>query len=67
MIQRAISFFAKHPNVSGEELFQELKKAKIYVRHFSNPERINEYLRISIGTDEEMHRLIAFLEEYLNK
>ena len=59
--------FAKHPNVSGEELFQELKKAKIYVRHFSNPERINEYLRISIGTDEEMHRLIAFLEEYLNK
>jgi histidinol-phosphate aminotransferase len=35
------------------------------VRHFSKPERIVPYLRISIGTDEEMRELIAFLENYL--
>ena len=29
--------------------------------------RINEYLRITIGTDEQMHKLIDFLKKYLNK
>lgn len=57
--------FAKHPKYSGVELFDELKKAGIYVRHFSKPEKINEYLRISIGTDEQMQKLIAFLESYI--
>ena len=57
--------FAKHPEYSGVELFNELKKAGIYVRHFSKPEKINEYLRISIGTDEQMKQLIAFLESYI--
>lgn len=57
--------FAKHPKYSGVELFNELKKAGIYVRHFSKPEKINEYLRISIGTDEQMQKLIAFLESYI--
>ena len=59
--------FAKHPEISGEALFEDLKKADIYVRHFSNPSRINEYLRISIGTDEEMEQFIAFVREYVNK
>lgn len=59
--------FARHPEVSGEALFQALKEHDIYVRHFSRPERINEYLRITIGTDAQMERLIAFLKEYLNK
>ena len=57
--------FAKHPKYSGVELFDELKKAGIYVRHFSKPEKINEYLRISIGTDEQMKQLIAFFESYI--
>ena len=57
--------FAKHPKYSGVELFDELKKAGIYVRHFSKPEKINEYLRISIGTDEQMQKLISFLESYI--
>ena len=59
--------FAKHPAISGEALFEDLKKADIYVRHFSNPSRINEYLRISIGTDEEMEQFITFVREYVNK
>ncbi len=57
--------FVTHPKVSAEQLFEDLKKAGIYVRHFRNPERIRNYLRISIGTDEEMCTLFAFLKEYL--
>ncbi len=57
--------FARHPKVSGQKLFEDLKAAGIYVRHFNSPERIKEYLRISIGTDEQMEKLISFLENYL--
>lgn len=59
--------FAKHPQVSGEALFEALRENDIFVRHFSNPPRINEYLRITIGTDEQMRTFIAFLEAYLEK
>ncbi len=57
--------FAKHNSVNAEYIFEELKKAGIYVRHFSKPERIANYLRISIGTDEEMHTFIEVLKEIL--
>ncbi len=56
--------FAKHPNYCAKTLFEALKEVKIYVRYFNQP-RINEYLRISIGTDEEMEKLIGFLENYM--
>ena len=59
--------FAMHPDVSGVALFEALREHDIFVRHFSNPARINEYLRITIGTDEQMKTFIAFLKEYLNK
>ena len=58
--------FAMHPKVSGEKLFEVLKEQDIYVRHFSKPARINEYLRITIGTDEQMQELIDFLRSYLS-
>lgn len=57
--------FAKHPNISGKKLFEDLRAQNIFVRRFNSPERISEYLRISIGTDEEMKTLISFLEEYV--
>ena len=57
--------FAQHNRVSGEELFLELKKAGIYVRYWS-ADRISNYLRITIGTDEEMDKMIEFLKNYLN-
>jgi histidinol-phosphate aminotransferase len=57
--------FATHPGVDMVQLFRDLKQADIYVRHFDKPERIVPYLRISIGTDEEMQELITFLREYL--
>ena len=41
-----------------------VKKEDIYVRHFSK-ERISNYLRISIGTKEEMQTMIGFLQNFL--
>jgi histidinol-phosphate aminotransferase len=59
--------FARHPEVSGEAIFAALKEKDIYVRHFNKPERIREYLRITIGTDEQMQELIDFLQQYLSR
>lgn len=59
--------FATHPKVEAKQLFEDLKKADIYVRYFKSPERISNYLRISIGTKEEMEIFVSFLREYLSK
>ena len=56
--------FASHSRVPAKELFEELKQQQIYVRYFDQP-RLSNYLRISIGTREEMEALFAFLEKYL--
>ena len=58
--------FASHKEVPAKEIFEAAKKEKIYVRYFAKP-RIDNYLRISIGTDEEMKSLVAFLEKFINK
>ncbi len=55
---------AAHPSCPARELFEALKREGIYVRYFDKP-RIDNYLRISIGTEEEMDALIQFLEKYL--
>jgi len=56
--------FAKHNEVNGEFLYKSLKDRGVLVRYF-NKERINDYLRISIGTDEEMEILIKQLKTIL--
>lgn len=56
--------FAKHPKISGEALFEALRRENIYVRHWNNP-LIREYLRITIGTDEEMDSFLACVKRYL--
>ena len=58
--------FASHPKYPAKELFEALKKQGIFVRYFAKP-RIDNYLRISIGTDGEMKTLIAFLEKYVGE
>ena len=58
--------FAKHPDIGGVEIYEELKKRKILVRHFGN-ERIQNYNRISIGTREQMDKLLDALTEILNE
>ena len=42
------------------------KEKKIYVRYFDQP-RINDYLRITVGTKEEMEALIEFFREYFKE
>ncbi len=56
--------FAAHRTVAAQEIFDVLRTNKIYVRHWNKP-RIADYLRISIGTDEEMDKVLAVLEDYL--
>ena len=56
--------FAAHKTVPAQEIFDVLRENQIYVRHW-NKDRISNYLRISIGTDEEMDTVISFLEKYL--
>ncbi len=57
--------FASHNTVPAKEIFEALKKQHIYVRYFDKP-RIDSYLRISIGTREEMEMMLTFLREYLS-
>ena len=63
---RANFIFASHESCPAEELFEALKAEHIYVRHFHGP-RIGKYLRITIGTEEQMAALLAFLRDYLKE
>ncbi len=57
--------FARHPAHRGEGIYQALRDRGVLVRHFGQ-ERIADYLRITVGTDEECRTLIARLEEIVN-
>lgn len=61
---KANFILATHPKVSAKDLFEALKKADIYVRYLGG-ERIKDYLRISIGTKEEMETMLSFLKDYM--
>ena len=63
---RANFIFATHKSLPGEQIFQALREQDIYVRHWNKP-RISDYLRITIGTDEEMDTLLAFLRDYVRE
>ena len=56
--------FATHSSVPAEELFLMLREKHIYVRYFKQP-RIQNYLRITIGTREQMDVFLAEVEKYL--
>ena len=55
---------ARHPDRAARELFAALRARGIAVRYFDWP-RIDDHLRISIGTDEQCHELLAALGELL--
>lgn len=61
---RANFIFARHPRYDAGELFEALKKQDIYVRHWDS-ERIRQYLRITVGTREEMEALFAAIGAYM--
>ncbi|MBT0962660.1 histidinol-phosphate transaminase [Denitromonas iodatirespirans] len=54
--------FARHPNHTGVALAAALRERAIIVRHFKLP-RIDDYLRITVGTDEECAALVEALKE----
>ena len=54
--------FASHKSCPAKEIFESLRERNIYVRYFDAP-RLQKYLRITIGTDEEMDTLLKALRE----
>jgi len=56
--------FASPAKIPAEDVFMKLRERKILVRYFKKP-RIDRFLRITIGTDEQMKKMIAALEEIL--
>jgi histidinol-phosphate aminotransferase len=54
--------FARHPDRSGAELAAQLREHGVLVRHFRKT-RIQDFLRITVGTDEQCGRLIALARE----
>lgn len=57
--------FTRHPQHAGIKLYQALRDRGIIVRHFKSP-RIEEYLRITIGTNKQSNELVAALQEILS-
>jgi histidinol-phosphate aminotransferase len=57
--------FLTHPVISAQTLLNELKVRGILVRYFNQP-RIDQYLRVSIGTDEEMDAFVATISELIS-
>ena len=56
--------FARHPQISGDDLLAQLRARKVLVRHFTAP-RIRDFLRITIGTDAQMQSVLLTLEDIL--
>lgn len=56
--------FATKDDISMKDLFEYLKAKKVFIRYFSVP-RIENYVRITIGTDREMDILLKEIKEYV--
>lgn len=56
--------FVTHPDFSAKQLYKLLKQRHVLVRYFNQPP-INQYLRISIGTDKEMEQFFNCLSEVM--
>ena len=56
--------FVTHPKKEAPVIFEYLRQKNIFIRYFKLP-RIEKYLRITVGTDEQMDKLIAALKEFL--
>lgn len=58
--------FASSPDISGKEYFTKLREDNIIVRYFDKP-KISDYVRITIGTPEEMELLLEKTKEILEE
>ena len=57
---------ATHSDYDMKEMFEYLKENKIFIRYFNLP-RINKYVRITIGTDEEMDKFLNGVKNFINR
>lgn len=55
---------ATHEGYNMKEMFEYLKKNKTFIRYFNQP-RINKYVRITIGTDEEMDKFLNGVKNFI--
>ncbi len=58
--------FASHPTKDAQRLYEQLKQENILIRHF-NTDPIASYIRITIGTDEEMKQFFTILQKILDE
>ena len=58
--------FARHPDISGDELYKRLKDRGILIRHFKG-QRICDYNRITIGTTKKIEKLVEAIKEILEE
>ncbi|HWU34173.1 MAG TPA: histidinol-phosphate transaminase [Methylovorus sp.] len=58
--------FARHPEKDALALTTALREHSIIVRHFKKPARIDQFMRITVGTDEECEALIVALKDILS-
>ena len=58
--------FVTHPDMAAADLFGQLREKGIYVRYFARP-RIDNYLRITVGTTKQMQALLDTLRLILRK
>lgn len=56
--------FVTHPKFKAQDIFEFLREKGIYIRYFNKP-RIDSYLRITIGTDDEMSQMIAQIKAFI--
>ena len=58
--------FAKHKVLSGSEIYFQLKENGVLVRHFKG-DRISDFVRITIGTHEEMRTLVSEIKKIIKQ
>jgi len=59
---KANFLFISHPTFAAKQLFEQLREQGVLVRYFASP-RIDNYLRVSIGTDEEMDMFLQVIKQ----
>lgn len=57
--------FVTHDKLSMKEMFEYLKEKKVFIRYFAIP-RIDNYVRITVGTDDEMDVLLKEIRGYMD-
>ncbi len=67
VLPSSANFILTRPILPAGELFNDLESKKIYVRYFPKVERIKDYLRISIGRQDEMERVLTEIQQILSR